>query len=107
IQPGEQPEVAAVLESHGIQPPAFTPLVRGRISHVNGRPVAEFEAPDEEGREELNDEVNLTWASELGPDNSIVAGRWWSGVPASPELSLEEGILEETGLSLGDEVTYV
>ena len=23
-------------------------------------------------------EQNLTWAAELGADNSIVAGRWWS-----------------------------
>ncbi len=107
IQPGEEPGVAELLERHGIPAPAFTPLVRGRITAINGRPVAEFDAPSDRGRDELNDEINLTWAAELGSDNSIVAGSWWNGVPATPELSMEEGILAETGLAIGDEVTYM
>src|SRR5690606_41401011 len=53
-----------------------------------------------------SDEINLTWRSELSADNTVVAGEWWTGVPAEPELSLEADIMRELGLALGDRVTY-
>jgi putative ABC transport system permease protein len=36
IQPDERTTVEEILTSHGIESPGFTPLVRARISHVNG-----------------------------------------------------------------------
>jgi putative ABC transport system permease protein len=105
IQAQEREAVAQVLGTHGIARPQFTPLVRARISHVNGVPLQDYEARDEEAREELNDEINLTWTDTLAPDNELLAGRWWQpGDP--PHLSIEEELLEEIGLSIGDELTY-
>jgi putative ABC transport system permease protein len=106
IQPAERAAMGATLTDYGIDNPQFTPLVRARISHVNGRPVAEFQARTERGRNELEDEINLTWAEALNPDNEIVAGSWWQPGDATPQLSLEEELLAEIGLELGDEVTY-
>ena len=106
IQPAERAAVSAMLDAYGVSSPEFTPLVRARISHVNGRPVEEFEARTERGRNELEDEINLTWAETLNPDNEIVAGSWWQPGDAAPQLSLEEELLAEIGLDLGDEVTY-
>ena len=106
IQPAEREAVGTMLDDYGVAGPQFTPLVRARISHVNGRPVEEFEARTERGRNELEDEINLTWAAELNTDNEIVAGSWWQPGDAAPQLSLEEELLAEIGLDLGDEVTY-
>jgi putative ABC transport system permease protein len=106
IQPTEREGVAAALVSEGLEAPIFTPLVRARISHVNGRPVAEYAARTERGRNELDDETNLTWSAELSADNEISSGRWWTVAPALPELSLEEELREAIGLELGDEITY-
>ncbi len=106
IQPAEREAVGTMLDDYGVAGPQFTPLVRARISHVNGRPVEEFEARTERGRNELEDEINLTWAEELNTDNEIVAGSWWQPGDATPQLSLEEELLAEIGLDLGDEVTY-
>jgi putative ABC transport system permease protein len=106
IQPAELDAVRAALATDGIATPDFTPLVRGRITHVNGRPVAEFPARTERGRHELDDEVNLTWADMLRSDNEIVAGEWHGAKAAAPELSLEDELRRAIGLEIGDEITY-
>jgi putative ABC transport system permease protein len=106
IQPGEQGGVDEILERHGMPAAQFTPLARARISAINGVPLAEYEAKDERAEDELRDEVNLTWMADLKSDNSVIAGRWWDAGETEPRLSIEERILEETGLTLGDRVTY-
>ena len=106
IQPGEREGVGDAIAASGAERPTFTPLVRARISHVNGVPVAEFPARTERGRDELEDETNLTWSAELGPDNELVAGQWWEPNSTEPQLSLEEELRVAIGLEIGDEITY-
>lgn len=106
IQPAEREGVAAALVAAGAQTPAFTPLVRARISHVNGAPVADYVAKTPRGADELDDEINLTWSAELPGDNEIAAGEWWGGGAAEPQLSLEEELRAAIGLEVGDEITY-
>jgi putative ABC transport system permease protein len=105
IQPGERDAIGTTLVAAGIPEPQFTPLVRARISHVNGMPVADYEAATERGRNELEDETNLTWSADLPPDNELVTGEWWGG-SGVPEISLEEELRAAIGLELGDEITY-
>jgi putative ABC transport system permease protein len=106
VQRDEIDGVSALVEAQGIAAPEFTPLVRGRISRINGIETNAYDARDERARDELNDEINLTWAAELGTDNSILAGQWWGAGDTDPQLSVEETWVEETGLGLGDELTY-
>ena len=106
IQPDELDDVRGVLANYDLDDAEFTPLARARISHVNGVPVAEYPARDRRARRELNDEINLSWAADLKPDNAIVAGQWWAPGDTEPQLSIEESLLEEIGLALGDELTY-
>ncbi|HEU4620088.1 MAG TPA: FtsX-like permease family protein, partial [Gammaproteobacteria bacterium] len=106
IQPDERDAVTRVLTSAGVAAPEFTPLVRARIAAVNGRPLREYPAKDERARHELDDELNLTWAAEPGPDNRVVAGKWWSPEDSEPELSIEQERLATLGLSIGDRVTF-
>src|SRR6185295_10234715 len=105
IQPQERDAVGAALVAAGAENPQFTPLVRARISMVNGKPASEFPALTERGRRELSDELNLTWSAALPGANEVVSGRWW-GSGAEPELSLEEELRAAIGLKLGDELTF-
>jgi putative ABC transport system permease protein len=106
IQPAEREAFAAAVVAAGLPEPTFTPLVRARISHVNGVPAEDFPAATARGRDELDDETNLTWAVEPPPDNELVSGAWWTGSPAEVQLSLEEELRTAIGLELGDEITY-
>jgi putative ABC transport system permease protein len=107
IQPDEREALGAMLAASGIAEPLFTPLVRARISHVNGVPVKDYSAATPRGRDELDDETNLTWSAGIPSDNQLVSGEWWSGdAVAMPEVSLEEELRAAIGLGLGDEITY-
>ena len=44
IQPAEREAIGATLVAAGVAEPQFTPLVRARISHVNGVPVDDYPA---------------------------------------------------------------
>jgi putative ABC transport system permease protein len=106
IQPGERQGIADLAASRDLGAVQFTPLARARISHVNGQPLDEYVARDARAQDELNDEINLTWTAELNSDNQLVAGQWWDSDDSTPQLSIEEDLLEEIGLELGDELTY-
>jgi putative ABC transport system permease protein len=106
IQPDERDELAAMLAGAGVPEPAFTPLVRARMSHINGVPVDDYPAATPRGRDELDDETNLTWSAALPAGNELASGRWWDGRAEAPEISLEEELRAAIGLKLGDEITY-
>jgi len=106
IQPAEADDIDAYLRESGIEPSPFTPLVRARISHVNGVPLPDYTPRDQRAQRELNDEINLTWSQTLSEGNELVSGEWWGANPPEAQLSIEEGLLAEIGLSLGDELTY-
>ena len=76
------------------------------MSHINGVPVEDYPASTPRGRDELDDETNLTWSAALPPDNEVVSGEWWSEGADVPEISLEEELRAAIGLELGDEITY-
>ena len=106
IQPDERETVADVLADHGVERPVFTPLVRARISHVNGVALTEFQARDARAEEELSDDLNVSWSENLNPDNEIVSGQWWGENDSEPQLSIEWDELDDMGLNLGDELTF-
>jgi len=106
IQPDERQAASDVLTANGVENPQFTPLVRARISHVNGVPLSEYQAKNERAEEELRDDLNVSWAASLNPDNEIVDGQWWEPGDSRPQLSLEWDELDDMGLSLGDELTF-
>jgi len=106
IQAAERTVVTEILARHGISSPRYTPLVRARISHVNGIPINEYQAKNERAADELRDDLNLTWAATMNPNNELIEGQWWQEGNTSPQVSIDERILEEIGLGLGDRLTY-
>jgi len=106
IQPGEPEAMARVLRDNGLEAEAFTPLLRARISEINDETLAEYRAPNRWARNELEDEINLTWLAELADDNEVIAGEWWQNDDPSPQLSIEQSLAERTGLRLGDRLTF-
>lgn len=107
IGPDDVTALVSLLEQHGLPRPTLYPWVRARLTEVNGRAVANIKPGSERGREFLEREQNLSWSSELPPDNTIVAGRWWAaGTPAEPEVSLAKEFADELGLKPGDALAF-
>ena len=104
VQPDQLNEVRGFFDSKGIAVPELYPMVRGRVVAVNGRPVSEADYEEERAKRLVEREFNLSYMTELPSHNEVAAGRWFQ--PGGQELSVEQGIAERLGWTLGDELTW-
>jgi putative ABC transport system permease protein len=79
--------------------PTLIPVLRARVT---GRGVNLDEMEDLKGRGMLSREYTITYRGELQPNETLIAGRF----PATGEVSVEEGIRQRFGISLGDIVRF-
>lgn len=93
------------LASAGVVGSRLYPVVRGRLTLIDGQPAAQFAEPDSQGERALNRELNLTWTDNLPEANHIVAGAWWDSGGA-PGVSFEQKLAESLHLHLGDKLTF-
>jgi putative ABC transport system permease protein len=107
IQPHEVESLGAFFEENNVAVPVFTPLVRARMTTINGESVKEREYPNEEGRWLANREANLSWTAEMSDSNELVGGEWWPpGYDGPPLASIEEEAAVNAGLVLGDRLSF-
>jgi putative ABC transport system permease protein len=107
IQRSERDSVANIIESQGVGLPNFAPLVRARMTTINGVSVKERSYPDADARWFVSREQNLSWASTLSSSNEIIAGEWWpADYDGPPLVSIEEEAATDTGLTLGDRLQF-
>jgi len=107
IQPHELESVGAMFVQNEMDQPVFTPLVRARMTTINGESVKEREFPNEDGEWLANREANLSWTADLSSSNEIVDGAWWpSDYTGPPLVSIEEESAENTGVSVGDRLVF-
>ncbi len=107
IPPGDRDAFVQFLEARGARTTRVLPMIRGRLTAINGRPVDSFRFGREDGENFATREQNLTWADELGDDNRVVAGNWWSKADSGkPLVSLSTEIQQSLGLRLGDQLTF-
>lgn len=107
IQPDERESIAGIFQEEDIPVPRFDPLVRARMTTINGRSVKEIDFPDEGGQWFANREQNLSYAAELADSNEIIDGEWWAPGYSGPALvSVEEEVAMETGLEIGDVLEF-
>jgi putative ABC transport system permease protein len=104
VQPGQLAEVKAFFAARGIAAPDLNPMVRGRLTAVNGRKVSEADFAEERARRLVEREFNLSYADQLPAHNAIVQGAWFS--PRENAVSVEEGIARTLGWRMGDELTF-
>ena len=116
IQKSESAAYARYLAHHGISGGDLYPVVRGRLTRLNGKPMVARVSKEEGGEGDAHDEslqrdLNLTWSATLPPDNEIVAGRWWpeaigaTGATDEPLASVESELAERLNINLGDRLT--
>ncbi|MBW0145952.1 ABC transporter permease [Marinobacter arenosus] len=104
IAPDAVEEVSAFWQERGQPLNQLYPMVRGRLTELNGRPVKEAVSKDERVGA-LNRELNLTWMPFLPADNEIIQGQWF-GDGQSEGVSVEAELAEKLGLALGDRLTF-
>ncbi|AFJ47888.1 putative oxidoreductase [Shimwellia blattae DSM 4481 = NBRC 105725] len=97
IAPDQVPAVKTFLVERQIIPDAWYPVVRARLTHING--VSTSGNKDEA----LNRELNLTWQEGQRNHNPVVAGHW---PPQAGEVSVDQGVARRLGIKPGDQLTF-
>ncbi|MCB2081305.1 MAG: FtsX-like permease family protein, partial [Rickettsiales bacterium] len=106
IQPHQQEGLHRLLREYASDGRIMLyPMVRGRISAINGKPVVESDV-DEEVRWAVRGDRGLSYSA-VPPENaSLIAGEWWPGDYAGPPLiSVDSRFLDGMHLKLGDTLT--
>ena len=107
IQTAEVSQVQRFLRERGLRDAALFPMVRGRLTAINGRNVGPDDYQSPRAQRLVAREFNLSWTDVLQEDNRILAGRWWrSGDQGQGIASVEIGLAEELGIVLGDTLRF-
>ncbi|MEX2525769.1 MAG: FtsX-like permease family protein [Gammaproteobacteria bacterium] len=107
IQPEEVEKVRGFLKDRGRIDAQLQPMIRGRLTAINGNEVDPGSYGNDRARRLVAREFNLSWAKEMQADNRLEAGQWWSGNEVDRNLfSVEEGIGATLGIELGDSLTW-
>jgi putative ABC transport system permease protein len=106
IPPDERAPFIEFLQARGAQTSRVLPMIRGRLTAINDRPVEGAQSAGD-GENFAAREQNLTWTADLGADNSIVAGRWWTREDfGKPLVSLATEFQESLHVRVGDRLTF-
>jgi putative ABC transport system permease protein len=107
IPPGDRGAFTQFVEQRGARLSRILPMLRGRLTAINGRSVESMRFADGQGRGFSGREQNVTWATTLGSDNQVVAGSFWpSDYHGAPQASLATEFQESLGVGVGDKVSF-
>ena len=104
VQPEQAQDFLAHLQAAGVQSPDWFPMIRGRLTAINGREIDPQQFAEGRARRLVDREFNLSHSAELPAHNPLLAGRW---TPEEADgVSVEEGIAQTLGLRLGDTLRF-
>lgn len=105
----QQQEMIDFLAERQVKSTDLYPVIRGRLSAINGetvrRAVTKEDEPEQAPRG-IGRELNLTFRTEIPPNNPVVAGQWFAA-DATDEVSLESKVAERLEVGLGDQLSFV
>ncbi len=106
IQPGETAAFdETIARFHSAQDYRRTPMIRGRITALNGVPAARANVATS-ARWALNGDRGITYAAELPKGTDITEGKWWAANYRGPTLiSFDAELAQGMQLKLGDRMT--
>ncbi len=107
IPAAETAEFVRFIEDRGHPAPPLFPMIRARMTTINGKPIEELGLTADRAQEFAEREQNLSWAETPQVGNEIVEGRWWTEADRGKAwLSVATEYQEELGLKLGDRIAF-
>ena len=107
IEPDQLPGLRAFFQTEVGRDVTALPLIRGRLSAINGQPASAFKAPGAQGAAFLQRETNLTWTAALPASNKVTDGQWWgSDYAGPPQVSLDAKLAASLGIGVGDTLRF-
>ncbi|MEQ1668300.1 MAG: FtsX-like permease family protein, partial [Sulfuriferula sp.] len=106
IQADQVAPLRAFLRAHHIIDVQLYPMIRGRLVAINGLEVNSADYQERQTQRLLDREFNLSYASVLGMDTQLLAGKAWQASDNAPQFSVEQGIADKLQLKLGDRLQF-
>ncbi|OIP09025.1 MAG: ABC transporter permease [Betaproteobacteria bacterium CG2_30_68_42] len=107
IQPEQREAVGRFLAKEGLGQPGVLPMVRGRLTAINGSALNLEALGDDRARRLAEREFNLSYLADLPAGNAVIAGRWFGRAGAGQaQFSVEQGLARTLGIRLGDVLAF-
>lgn len=106
IQTPQVEALQAFFAQRGFEDLRLWPMTRARMTALRGEPVTAESFDDEQTRNWINREFNISWTDRFGDDNRLIQGEWWDpATRGEPWLSVDEYAVERLDLKIGDTLT--
>jgi putative ABC transport system permease protein len=107
IPPDEHENFSQFLSERGAERTRALPMVRARMTHINGKAIDDMKFESPRGKEFATRDQNITWAEQLGRDNEITDGHWFTKDEyGKPLVSVSSEYMQELKLKVGDELQF-
>ncbi|MCB1828369.1 MAG: hypothetical protein KDH94_08065, partial [Coxiellaceae bacterium] len=106
VAPKQTDALNAFLAQNAIHAEPLYPIVRGRLTERNDKPIIETLNTEQQQTRALYRDLNLTFRVAIPPGNTLIKGDWWSSDETAKLVSLEEGVANSLGLQLGDNIGF-
>ena len=107
IQANQVTNLKAFELNNGINNAQVFPMIRGRLTAINQNVVMPESFASERAKRLVAREFNLSSATKMQDDNTLLQGRWWRADEASkPFISIEESIADALNIKLNDVLEY-
>jgi putative ABC transport system permease protein len=107
IQPEQVAPLTQFLAQNRVGAPSTFPMVRARLTAINGRAVGAADYADERAKRQIDREFNLSFMQTTPPGNQVTDGHWFTAEDfARGSASVEVWIAERLGIKLGDRLSF-
>ena len=107
IPSDEHENFSKFLGEHGAERTRALPMVRARMTHINGKAIDDMQFESPRGKEFATRDQNITWAEQLGRDNEITGGHWFTPDEyGKPLVSVSSEYMDELKLKVGDALQF-
>ncbi len=106
IMPDQKAQVEQRLAAAKVRDVLLYPMIRGRLTAVNGAPLTDQTYQADDAKRLADREFNLSATAALPATNQVIAGKWYVDGPGVAEASVEQGIAKTLRLKLGDMLRF-
>ncbi|MBU2881980.1 permease [Psychrosphaera sp. B3R10] len=111
ISQADQQQMNAIKEwsmQHGIDLRQTKPYLYAKAVKINDQALDDFSQKPSDSLATLSRSIRLHWSQTVPDNNRVVQGKWWSkDTDKWQQISLEEEVMTDLGLTLGDTLTFI
>jgi predicted lysophospholipase L1 biosynthesis ABC-type transport system permease subunit len=93
---------------HDIELRQSKPYLYTKVIKINDQTLSEFTTKPSDSLATLSKSIRLHWSQNIPNNNRLVQGDWWQvNTENWQQISLEEEVMTDLGLKLGDKLTFI